>query len=84
MTEFTTGPWVVNDYCAQVDEEKTGLPVLRLLWPTDKRTEAETLSNAQLVAAAPDMYAALEHAAANMPHPDKMIDDALAKARGEL
>lgn len=33
--------------------------------------------------AAPDMYAALKHAAANMPHPDQMIDAALAKAEGK-
>jgi hypothetical protein len=29
-----------------------------------------------------DMLAALKHAAANMPHPDQMIDDAIAKAEG--
>lgn len=28
------------------------------------------------------MLAALKHAAANMPHPDQMIDDAIAKAEG--
>lgn len=33
-------------------------------------------------AAAPEMLAALKHAALNMPHPDQMIDDAIAKAQG--
>ena len=40
-------------------------------------------ANAHLIAAAPDLYAALVHAQQNMPHPDQMIDAALAKARGQ-
>ena len=40
-------------------------------------------ANAHLIAAAPDLYAALVHAQQNMPHPDQMIDEALAKARGQ-
>ena len=43
----------------------------------------EAMANAHLIAAAPDLYAALVHAQQNMPHPDQMIDEALAKARGE-
>ena len=43
----------------------------------------DLLANAHLIAAAPDLYAALVHAQQNMPHPDQMIDEALAKARGE-
>ena len=40
-------------------------------------------ANAHLIAAAPDLYAALVHAQQNMPHPDQMIDAAIAKARGQ-
>ena len=47
----------------------------------DEASEAE--ANARLIAAAPDLYAALVHAQQNMPHPDQMIDEALAKARGQ-
>ena len=43
----------------------------------------EAMANAHLIAAAPDLYAALVHAQQNMPHPDQMIDEALAKARGQ-
>jgi len=43
----------------------------------------DVIANAHLIAAAPDLYAALVHAQQNMPHPDQMIDEALAKARGQ-
>lgn len=43
----------------------------------------DLLANSHLIAAAPDLYAALVHAQQNMPHPDQMIDAALAKARGQ-
>lgn len=39
-------------------------------------------ANAHLIAAAPDLLAALKHARANMPHPDMMVDLAIAKAEG--
>ena len=39
---------------------------------------------ARLIAAAPDMLAALEHARDNcIGHPDQMIDEAIAKAKGD-
>jgi hypothetical protein len=63
----TPGPWIVNPFRAQVDcqtlSEKGGLlPVARMLWPTDERSEAETEANAQLIAAAPDLLDALSRA----------------------
>lgn len=56
--KHTPGPWLVNPFCAQVDDAQ-GVPICQLLWPTDERTERETMENAKLIQAAPDMLAAL-------------------------
>jgi hypothetical protein len=61
---FTAGPWIVHPALARVDcqkvSEKGGpLPVCQMLWPTDERSEDETEANAYLIAAAPELYAAL-------------------------
>lgn len=65
-TTHTPGPWAVNPIKAQVDAFATGDPVAvcQMLWPTEERTEAETEANGRLVAAAPDMLAALKRSAA--------------------
>lgn len=55
----TPGPWLVNPFCAQVDDS-AAVPICQLLWPTDERSERETMQNAKLIMAAPDMLAALE------------------------
>jgi len=47
----TSGPWAVNPVMAQVDAMPSALPVCKLLWPTTKRTEAETWANGQIIAA---------------------------------
>ena len=60
MNEFTKGPWAVNPVVAQVDALPSMLPVCQMLWPTDERSEDETEANAQLIAAAPELYTALE------------------------
>ena len=71
----TAGPWSVHPVNAQVDAFVGGepLPVCQLLWPTTERTEAETEANASLIAAAPDLLAALkavtDHFAAVMGGP---------------
>ena len=75
MTDFTPGPWEVNPFNAQVDampvEPKHSIaPVCQLLWPTQERSEAETEANAHLIAAAPDMYEALEYACSELCHPE--------------
>jgi hypothetical protein len=62
---FTPGPWLVNPIDAQVDciemSKKGGLlPVCKLLWPTDERSESETEANAHLISAAPSLYEAAE------------------------
>lgn len=48
----TPGPWEVNPFLAQIDAFAGGepLPVCRMLWPTEERTEAETLANTELIA----------------------------------
>lgn len=53
----TPGPWVVHPFRATVDAAGDGemVPVCGMLWPTGKRTEAETEANARLIAAAPDL-----------------------------
>ena len=63
MSEHTPGPWAVNPVRAQVDalDPRHGpVPVCRLLWPTERRTEEETEANARLIAAAPDMAQEIE------------------------
>ena len=62
-TQHTPGPWAVNPVGAVVDSFRaTGeiVPVCALLWPTDVRSEDETEANARLIAAAPDLLAALK------------------------
>lgn len=59
--KHTPGPWAVHPGCAQVDAfTPTPVAVCRLLWPTDVRGEEETEANARLIAAAPDLLAALD------------------------
>lgn len=64
MSKFTPGPWAVNPFKATVDEcdDRGPLPICAMLWPTDRRSEAETEANACLIAASTDMYDALQDA----------------------
>lgn len=95
--KHTPAPWAVHPRVAVVDAgpiRANGLltPVCQLLWPTDARTEAETEANAHLIAAAPDLFEALEVLvqldAADVFTKDAWFDAfkaaraALAKARG--
>jgi hypothetical protein len=95
MEKFTPGPWLVFEGCGDdrpgIDTDE-GFSVVIFGDCEDQvddggifgRTTEEAIANAHLIAAAPEMYAALKHAQQNMPHPDQMIDDALAKAMGEV
>jgi len=60
--KFTPGPHVVNPIKAVIEAVCDGpdKPICGMLWPTDLRSEEETLANAQLYAAAPEMFALLE------------------------
>lgn len=52
LAKATPGPWAVNPVRAQVDAfHPRHLPVLRMLWPTEHRTESETHTNAELIVA---------------------------------
>lgn len=68
----TPGPWATNPVNAQVDAFDTGAPVAvcRLLWPTKKRSEAETEANARLIASAPEMLMALRELVASCEDQD--------------
>lgn len=57
---WTPGPWGIDPFVAQVNEIKTGEPICKLLWPTDKRSEEETRRNAELIAEAPQLAKDLE------------------------
>lgn len=61
QSKHTPGPWAVNPQSAQVDAFDSGfpVPVCRMLWPTDERTEDETEANARLISAAPELLGAL-------------------------
>ena len=98
--KFTPGPWHVHPFRAQVDtfvwtdaETLDPVPVCALLWLTDRRSEGETEANAHLIAAAPELYAALEklynRLLDKLEWPEEYESElasarsALAKARGE-
>ena len=86
--KWTPGTWAAK--WSKYEEDnfivQAGMPSNRVLAQFDGDGDGpddQSLADAHLIAAAPDLYAALVHAQQNMPHPDQMIDEALAKARGE-
>lgn len=99
-TKFTPGPWVVDPKYSRDIQAPDGLDVATCCLSILNRkatTEEESIANAALIAAAPDMYEALEMAILeygkpggpwNVPtEPGTWIDKAKAaivKARGEL
>jgi len=106
MTDFTPGPWDrVETTVFRLDETETcnrfaaqiqgGYKERGQGWSKDERTsDEELLANAHLIAAAPELYEALESAkewleqcrgAGVFVHPQVIPDceAALAKARGE-
>ena len=89
--KWTPGPWAVCGDGKRVKPEPLDLfyaPIAEthqaIRWVDGNwQHQGGAEANAHLIAAAPDLYAALVHAQQNMPHPDQMIDEALAKARGQ-
>jgi len=78
MSKHTPGPWAVNPFRATVDagSEDGPLPISMMLWPTDKRSEAETEANARLISAAPELLEALEDLIAEQNGPPLIRDAA--------
>ena len=68
MSEHTPGPWAVNPVIAQVDAFERGIPipVCAMVCPTDLRTEAATMANGTLIAAAPTMLDELKQCATEL------------------
>lgn len=64
-SKHTPGPWAVNPFAAQVDAFNRvdgGVTICLLLWPTAKRSEAETAANGNLISAAPELLQELKNA----------------------
>lgn len=59
--EHTPGPWVVDPISAWVALPDRDAPICAMLWPTELRSEHETMANARLIAAAPELLQALEN-----------------------
>lgn len=79
--KFTPGPWHIEDMWHILD--KSGY----MIASTSQRQDEEETANAQLIAAAPDMYALLEEIASYEElHVNTFVPairELLAKARGE-
>jgi len=59
-TKHTPGPWVVSS--GEVYTAKTGIPIARMRRDTPDTTPTERDSNAQLIAATPELLLALDSA----------------------
>ena len=104
-TKFTPGPWISDadhsntwhpNISSAVDSNifagNICTVLSNLIYPgNDPKMHVEMKANAQLIAAAPELYAALDLALSHMSEPDCVIwrdiqsraKSALAKARGE-
>ena len=96
MTEaaFTPGPWLIHSRHRWIvpaeDAFKSyedALPICQLRDPDERLTEDETLANGFLIAAAPELFAALKHilnGALSLPRfAEEEARAAIAKARGQ-
>lgn len=64
MSEFTPGPWIQDRDAVVAGNDCVAL------CDTNLRDSAEHHANARLIAAAPDMLAAIKRLIDNMPRPD--------------
>ena len=94
MTKHTPGPWIQNyDYIDAPDPNPHGSGLIGICAMADwcDESEEERMANARLIAAAPDLLAALIFARPFMDVADldssqdliSDIDIAIAKAKGE-
>lgn len=87
--KFTKGPWVYepvksNDNCFLIEKESTGFGVCKTILNQDS-----DMANANLIAAAPEMYSILEEIMIDdldggSLHRANLIKKLLEKARGEI
>ena len=89
MAKFTEGPWVLtmNYWGGATITGADGSKVARIEGKSSEKMTAEIRSIAFLIAAAPEMYEALEALQSSLPLGEglvTLVDDVLAKARGEL
>jgi hypothetical protein len=90
-TDFTPGPWtlVEREGCGGYRLEDIDGGHIAYLEQTqfiDEREDPEQEANCKLIAAAPDLYAALERILGECAHGAatyKIVTEALAKARGK-
>ena len=95
MSDYIPGPWWVDrdiiygDY--QDGTSVSVASVLNVAFPYGRRAGKSTQANARLIAAAPDLLVALMLAKdmmiandLSLPNTFEVIDEALAKARGEI
>jgi len=81
MSKHTPGPWKVHLVDGALIVDDAGWEVAEASGDYD--TDADRMeANARLIAAAPDLLAALKHARSQMQHPDELIDAAIDKAEG--
>ena len=87
--KWTPGPWTIsteNDVCTQIDGEYHAVCTDQFCYSSDDEKKA----NAHLIAAAPDLYEALQvmvdycnAECGSKIYPGHQANQALAKARGE-
>lgn len=95
-TKWTSGEWQIGVLRAIIDKSGSSICYAELMHENDERVDmpyavGETLANMHIIAAAPELYAALEEAAGNLILSGFLERDALmqkiraalAKARGE-
>jgi hypothetical protein len=88
--DFTPGPWTLEERegCGGYrleDLDGCHIAYLEATQFVDEREDPEQEANCRLIAAAPDLYAALERILGDCAHDAKIygtVTDALAKARG--
>ncbi len=84
QTKFTKGKWIANTYSVYVDEPSSPIADCG---HSPIRNDLEELANANLIAAAPDMYAMLNMLvngdSINDSSIEKEVINILKKARGE-
>lgn len=77
MSAHTRGPWFVNGYAVRTLAHGGTRTVAQIVEHTD---EAANAANATLIAAAPDMFAALEAIVASWPAHGSEVNNAMADA----